>query len=325
MITVTDFRTKFDLLWSMATPEMRQQAAPYIASVCGIVNSNGQAMLPASTQLPGGPQHEPHDHPAGGMCPAGSCPAWVAKANKHACGGGCGGACNDCKVMGQACQFPNQPGTTPLLIPLGEYPECFDCDCIDKCLYPLLLEARKDFDDYSWIELQKSESPIVHLNKSVGLPADFESSPPLAANESILWSQEDAQQLPWIPGLIKIAGSFTTNPGPTAKILIQFYAGPKGLTNIPDVVGSSPPGLISIARAFPLEDFTCQGDCYLLEWPRVNGCKMRGFPHLRALYVKVTATDIGTNELENLSITVIKQGTREIKRCCKKYGFELLG
>ena len=226
MEALQQFTTTFQTGWALLTPEQRRQAQPYIGSICGITNSGNALATTASTSFPPGSGPSPHPPNPGPAPPhnheGGACPSWVAKGNRHSCGGGCGGSCSDCKMVGGMCQFPNSPGAAPMLVPLGEAPECYDCDCIDPCLYPLLVQARNDFDDYAWQELWKEESPIVHLDKSVGLAADYNDNTPLASSEKILYVQEDGQQLPWVPGLVKVEGKFSLEPGQAGKVTFQF-------------------------------------------------------------------------------------------------------
>ena len=312
-MSAQEFTATLNAGWQSLTPETRMALQPYVMTVCGVAGVQATAALnPASsTPMPGLPNPNPNPTPPTPHHHPGS-----------PCNGSCGGACGPAACATGACLYPTQPGTAPMLPGSGGTlaPNCYDCDCVDPCLYPYLAAAKADFDDPSWVELWKKESPVVHINKPVGLGADYQAATPLAANQKILWAQEDSQQLPWMAGGMKVSGRFATEPGPSGKVKFNLFMGPKGLTNIP---AATKAGLIQFSTTFTLDDFVCGDGCFIMAFPRHFNCRMSPIPHLRALYVEALVEGIGANTVQDLNFTIIKRGTRDWKKSCKKYSIDM--
>lgn len=232
-----------------------------------------------------------------------------------------------CSGQGNGCVLPGGNGAKPKPVPMSPgappfqvLPQCYsDCDCLDPCLAEFYEWARHDFDEWSWLELNKAESEIVHLNVPVGAGPQYQAALPLAATQKIIFGQELAQELPYQPGGIKIDAKWSGNPAP-GKVVVNFYSGARGLTGI---TSPSAAGLILIGRSYTLADFECKDDCYLLKWPRLFGCKTSAIPHRRMIYVEfIAGADLGGAELTDLNPTLLKKGTDAFFRSCKDCGWK---
>lgn len=274
------------------------------------------------------------------------------------CGGSCGGGCG-----GGSTQFPppqnlppgmdpppgympptppggwfppNQPcnpmspmgiprGTVPLLNQLP--PKCYNCACIDPCLYPALAFARQNFDQYQWLLAMENDGMLVHLNVNAG-GVGFNTPPvPLLANTESFFAQQVEQVLPYIPGLVKVNVTFDGVHTPGA-VKLQFYTGPNPtLTGVTPAQLSATGGQFAVAgRAFELTDFECGDACYVQEFPKFMMCTPGPIPYTRALYVRVTVGALPADTtITSLTITILKQGTRSYANCCKQFGFDMYG
>lgn len=250
------------------------------------------------------------------------------------CGGGCkNGACSLVTQGGgggailYGAGFDTNAGPPPIPMtaggpPLMNMPGCFQlCNDIDPCLYQFYLEARPRFDEWSWLKLFEREIEVVHLDTNVGdgvinqVPGQ-----PLAANQNAIFVQNGAQQLPWQPGLIKLNAKWTGTAAPEL-VTIQFYSGIAGITAIGDP-GTA--GLIEIGSAYKLSDFECGTDCYLVDWPKLFGCKTNAIPDTRRVYVQVRVGAVGAATLSSYAVTVLKRATRACARYTNMYE-KLLG
>ena len=200
--------------------------------------------------------------------------------------------------------IPQQPGGPPIMVVPGCYSEC---DGIDPCLYQFLLEARKRFDEWSWLELMKREIDVVHLDTNVGAAPYQVPAEPLATNQAAILVQNAAQQLPWQPGLIKVNADWTGTKAPSL-VTINFWSGISGITGITDPTTA---GLIQIGSSYKLSDFECAQDCYLAPWPKLFGCGTNAIPDTRRVYVEVRVGAVGAATLSSYSVTVLKRATAQ--------------
>ena len=209
--------------------------------------------------------------------------------------------------------IPQQPGGPPIMVVPGCYSEC---DGIDPCLYQFLLEARKRFDEWSWLELSKREIDVVHLDTNVGDGVTYQvPAQPLAASQQAILVQNAAQQLPWQPGLIKLNADWTGTKAPSL-VTINFWSGIAGITNIADPVAA---GLIQIGSSYKLSDFECAQDCYLAPWPKLFGCGTNAIPDTRRVYVEVRVGAVGAATLSSYSVTVLKRATAQCDKWTNIY------
>ncbi|MCY0994342.1 hypothetical protein OV203_44870 [Nannocystis sp. ILAH1] len=277
---------------------LAQQFCGWLAQQQGNQVAQGGNQVAFARELPAGKDH----HQCGGACGG-------------KCGGACGGACGFKPGGGQQ-QQQQQPGMVPVVpgaAPLQVLPQCYlDCDCIDACLYEFLKHARLDFDEWSWLELNKNESDIVHLNVPAG-GVGYQAALPLAASQKIIFQQELGQQLPYQPGAIKIDPKWTGNAVPD-QVTVTLYAGDRGLTGITNPAAS---GLIIVGRPFTLQDFECKDDCYVVPWPRLFGCRTSAIPHRRAIYIEFAASSaLGQATVTSLNPTILKKGSRLYGKYC---------
>lgn len=230
----------------------------------------------------------------------------------HKCKEGCG--CEDCTittVLDQQCNIPS--GAAP---PYQVVPGCYgDCNVMPPCLRPFMLYARFGFDDQSWLELNKRESDLVHYNTVISDGPNFLNNFPLTANTAIITVQEAGQQLPYLPGIVKVTPSWNGDPVP-ANVTVQIYSGPRDLQVVTDPEAD---GLITVGRAFTLADWICGDDCTVVPYPRLFNCLAGPIPHQRRLFFRFTATDIGAAEVTSINTTIYKRDTFDFKRCCKQY------
>lgn len=283
MMSPETFLITLQNTWQQLTPEAQAKMRPYIQTTCDLVAS-GATGTTATPALPA---------PGGCGCNKG------------------GGACS-----GGSCSIPNQnaPGTVPMLNIPGTPPGCYDCEAVDPCLAPFLAFERYQMDPWSWLQLQQDDSDLVHVDKDVGA-APFVDIDNLSSNTAAMLAMEDAQQLAWIPGLLKIKIKFSDNESHNQAIGLQLFAGPRGLINL-----TGETALTKLGRAYKGEDFVCGDACYLVGMPKLLKCSNRVLPGPRALYVKVTCGALPDGvTVEEVSITVIKAGTSTFANCCSKH------
>lgn len=281
------FKTTLQTIWAQLSDEDKAMMRPYVDGTCSLANGEMPA-LPSSM---------------GGGC---------------GCGGKCGGGCSggSCSIGGG-----NIPGIpTPMNglpgIPGGNgrnYPACYTaCKQVNPCLEPYLQNQALQIDSWSLLELYKNEAQIVHNNVSVGA-TPFQTDTPLAAGQTILYTQEVGQQLAYIPGALKVKATFSDGNDYQALLSLTLYAGPRGLTGLTSVNG-----LIRIGRPYTFEDFVCGTACYLAPWPELFNCANQVIPGERAVYVVVEAGALPDNvTVSSLSIVTIKADTPQYVNCCK--------
>lgn len=240
-------------------------------------------------------------------------PQRVVPGGCGSCGGGCAnGQCSFGGGSGPPA-IPQQPGGPPVMVVPGCYSEC---DGIDPCLYAFLLEARKRFDEWSWLELMKREIDIVHLDTNVGDGVTYQvPAQPLATGQNAILVQNAQQQLPWQPGLIKLNADWTGTKAPSL-VTINFWSGISGITNIADPTAA---GLIQIGSSYKLSDFECAQDCYLAPWPKLFGCGTNAIPDTRRVYVEVRVGAVGAATLSSYSVTVLKRRTAQCDKWTSIY------
>jgi hypothetical protein len=281
-----------------------QRADQMLAQVCAQGNANAaNPNMSAQRVVPGMP----------GGC--GSCGGGCAN-GQCSFGGGSGGGGPEFYGAGRPGgppAIPQQPGGPPVMVVPGCYSEC---DGIDPCLYAFLLEARKRFDEWSWLELMKREIDIVHLDTNVGDGVVYQvPAQPLAANQQAILVQNAAQQLPWQPGLIKLNADWNGTKAPSL-VTINFWSGISGITNIADPTTA---GLIQIGSSYKLSDFECAQDCYLAPWPKLFGCGTNAIPDTRRVYVEVRVGAVGAATLSSYSVTVLKRRTAQCDKWTSIY------
>lgn len=288
-----------------------QRAEQALANVCQQGNMNAAAMNSAGQSTSGQMSAAALAMPQR-VVPGGGC---------QGCGGGCaGGKCSFGNGSMGGGGYPNgpqpipqQPGGPPIMVVPGCYSEC---DGIDPCLYQFLLEARKRFDEWSWLELSKREIDVVHLDTNVGDGVTYQvPAQPLAASQQAILVQNAAQQLPWQPGLIKLNADWTGTKAPSL-VTINFWSGIAGITNIADPVAA---GLIQIGSSYKLSDFECAQDCYLAPWPKLFGCGTNAIPDTRRVYVEVRVGAVGAATLSSYSVTVLKRATAQCDKWTNIY------
>lgn len=288
-----------------------QRAEQALANVCQQGNMNAAAMNSAGQSTSGQMSAAALAMPQR-VVPGGGC---------QGCGGGCaGGKCSFGNGSMGGGGYPNgpqpipqQPGGPPIMVVPGCYSEC---DGIDPCLYQFLLEARKRFDEWSWLELSKREIDVVHLDTNVGDGVTYQvPAQPLAASQQAILVQNAAQQLPWQPGLIKLNADWTGTKAPSL-VTINFWSGIAGITNIGDPVTA---GLIQIGSSYKLSDFECAQDCYLAPWPKLFGCGTNAIPDTRRVYVEVRVGAVGAATLSSYSVTVLKRATAQCDKWTNIY------
>lgn len=233
-----------------------------------------------------------------------------------ACGGGSANACK-CKNGGHGGQMipvgggsPFRP--TPGAAPLQVLPACYEkCDVLEPCLYEFMEQARKDYDEWSWLEYAKQEIDFVHLDVSVG-GAGYQTGLPLAASQKVLFRQTNKQQLPYQPGALKIDPKWTGNPVPDA-VIVRLWSGERNLSAIVDPKAA---GLVQIGSDLRLQDFECKDDCWLVPWPKLFGCQTSAIPNRRAIYIEFVAGALGAATVTSLNPTILKKGSRLYGRFC---------
>lgn len=252
----------------------------------------------------------------------GAIPQRVVPGGDCGCGGGCkNGACSLGGRGGpgfygggplQTSTVSTVPGAPPFMV----LPACYqNCKQISECLAYFLEQARPRFDEWSWLELAKSEVDVVHFDTNVGAGPTYQvPAVPLGAGQASLQVQNDAQQLPWEPGLIKISAEWTGTKAPSL-VEIRFYSGLPNITGITSVTAS---GLILIGKTYKLADFECADDCYLMPWPTLFGCVTSAIPDTRRLYCEVSVGAVGAATLSSINLTVLKRETRQCNNWMKK-------
>jgi len=241
------------------------------------------------------------------------------------CGCGCGGT-GACKADGGACQLPTPTaqstagGDYPPAQGMPPYfimPQCYSkCRRLSPCLLEMMRHARTRFDEWSWLEMAKSEGSIVHFDTSVGIGPNYQTALPIAANQSMIFAQEATQQLPWEPGLVKVEPTWSGGGAPGA-VTLRLYSGPRGVTGITDPTAS---GLIQIGNDLKLSDFKSGDNAFLTQMPELFNCKTAGIPDTRAMYIEIAAGAIGGDTLTDIGLAVIKDYTQKYRESVQGYG-----
>lgn len=237
-------------------------------------------------------------------------------AGHHACGGACGKS--DCD--GTSCVVAQSitQGIVPMLIPEGSLPACYNCRPVDPCLSGMMKMARYNFDDHGWFALWTTDPSIVHFSKSVGA-APYAAAVPIGSGAKLLFAQEDAQQLPYLPGLFKANFRFTDGKDLSDNVTLRVFTGPRGLTAL-----TSTSGLTKAGGDLKLSDFKCGDTCWLVPYPRLINCLSTGIPDTRAVYIEIETGALGAgNNLETLSVTLMKRHTKICERTCTEFNVEL--
>lgn len=244
---------------------------------------------------PGGPSKPPNGNPHG--APGESCCSSCAA----------GGACED------GCPNPNM-NPNPIM---QQLPGCYGgCRTMSKCLQQYMRVARSLIDDASWLEYQKGESPLVHINQQIGGAPNYQTAFPLAANQNIMLMQESQQVLPYEPGLIKVDAEWNGTAAPT-EVTVNIYAGNDSVTSVTSTATAA--GLVQIGRSMNLADFECKDDCYLVGFPDVFGCEVSAIPFRRRIFVELRAGALGATTLTGINFTIIKKSTKKYASVCKQY------
>jgi hypothetical protein len=227
------------------------------------------------------------------------------------------------QVQQRSCDKPTggrETGVVPAWNLPGAAPQCYmNCAPVSECLLPLLREARSRFDDHAWMQLWTRDPTIIHIDKIVSLAsAPYLAAFPLTSNGKIILAQEDAQQLPFLPGMFKFDWKFSDHQAPD-QIVVRLFTGPRGLTGL---TGTS--ALVPVGNDLKLSDFECKDDCYFLPYPDILLCQAGGIPDTRTVYIELEARGLGGggNQLDSINMTLFKRGTKKFRSTCKQYELE---
>lgn len=232
-------------------------------------------------------------------------------------GGGCGGACGlpqQRPFQPQALQQGNgTPGCGPVYTRPGAAmpPKCYDCSAIDECLAEYLYDAQLRLTPWEYDQLRVRENPLVNLDKTVG-SAPFQNFP-LTAGTAGVFAQADSQILPYRPLAVKAQPEWSGTPA-NSKVILTFYAGPAGLTNL-----ANTDALVQIGSPFKLSNFTCADDCYFGPFPEFESCKGSAIPYGRSIYVKIEVGAVGQSVLNGLGLELIKHKTLQANVLCGNF------
>ncbi|GEM_PF-5064646 len=233
-------------------------------------------------------------------------------------------ASSDCACKGGAdttAMADGGAGIVPVWNLPGAAPSCYtQCTGVDKCLVPLLREARSRFDDHAWMQLWTKDPTIVHFSKVVSpASAPYVAAFPLVANSKIIVAQEDAQQLPYLPGYFKFTWKFSVTDAKD-NVKVRIFTGPRGLTGL-----TSTTALVQIGNDLTLADFECHDDCYFLPYPDLLGCQSSGIPDTRSIYIELEADGLGGggNQLDSTNLSMLKRGSKKYKAACGQYNLEM--
>lgn len=239
-----------------------------------------------------------------------------AKATKgEACCGSCaaGGPCDsDC------------PGSPPEQI----IAECYKgCKTISKCLRAFYRDARLRTDSFAWLEYNKQEIPLVHINVSVGgAPNYAAATPPLVQNTNYMLMQERRQWLPYEPGFFKIDLKWLNDLDANAGVTVRIWTGPydaQSVTTTPEEAG-----LILIGRELTLSDFfvvtnagggTGGGCCWFFPYPELFGCDESAIPNGRRVFFELRIGAVGQAQITTFQVAIVKRYTRRFFQMCKQY------
>lgn len=227
--------------------------------------------------------------------------------------------CNSC-ALGKPCES-TCPGTPPAF----SLPECYvECDSMSKCLYRFFEDARLRTDMGAWIEYNKKDIPLVHLNTNVGNAPNYNPVlPPLVANNNYMLMQEASQFLPYEPGFFKVDLTWAGGPPAAQSITINIYTGDysvQSVTTTPEAAG-----LVQIGRSFTLQDFISSppdsggGCCWFLPYPKIFGCKESAIPNQRRVFIEVRVGAIAPTQLQQFSIVLVKRHTDRFRDYCTQY------
>ncbi|MFY0531485.1 hypothetical protein [Nannocystis pusilla] len=221
-----------------------------------------------------------------------------------------GSCCKGC-ASGGSCEdgCPN-----PIM---NQLPGCYgNCRVMSECLQQYMRVARALVDDASWMEYQKGESPIVHINQSIGAAPNYQAAFPLGTNQNMLLMQEAAQVLPYEPGLLKVDAEWSGTPAPS-EVTVNIYAGNDSVTSVSSTPSAA--GLVQIGRSMNLADFECGDDCYLVGFPDAFGCDVSAIPFRRRVFVELRGGAMGASTLTGLNFTIIKKSTKKFSSLCKQF------
>lgn len=212
-------------------------------------------------------------------------------------------------------------GTVPMWNLPGAAPNCYNrCTPVDECLVPLLAQARSRFDDHAWMYLWIKDPQVLHFNKVVSAAsAPFLNALPLTSNAKIIFTQQDSQQLPFLPGYFKLDWKFSVTDA-KENVKVSIFTGPRGLTGLTDTSALTPVG-----DALVLADFECRDDCYFLPYPDLIGCTPGGIPDTRAIYILLEAGGLGGggNQLNMLNLSMLKRGSKRYASECSQFKLEM--
>lgn len=231
-----------------------------------------------------------------------------------------GACCSGC-ANGQSCEA-NCPGTPPAF----SLPECYgECDAVSKCLMQFYKDARLRTDMAAWIEYNKQEIPLVHINVSVGAGPNYNPViPPVVAGQRYMLMQEPAQWLPYEPGFFKLDLTWTGGPAANQAVQINIYTGDYSVQSVTSTPQAA--GLVQVGRTFSLSDFTSSpadsggGCCWFLPYPKIFGCKEYAIPNQRRVFIEVIGTaNMGPSQLSQFNIALVKRHTDKFGELCSQF------
>ena len=158
---------------------------------------------------------------------------------------------------------------------------------------------------------------VIHLNKFVG-GAGYVAGPglPLAASQKTIFAMEDAQQLPFRGGGLKVDPKWSGAASPS-EVKVRLFTGPRGLVGL-----TNTSALTQMGNDLTLADFECKDDCFILEFPKLLGCVIGPIPDTRSLYLEMEATAaLGAATLTSINFTVLKRGSDEYYKRCRQWGW----
>lgn len=284
-----------------ASAEQRSALENMLGGFCKKLEGVVAAMMPGSSTGGGG-----HDH-GGGM---GSCPM----------GGKCDGTCDPCryKKLCEECGPVAVPMWTSWQRVLANMPPtCYMRNCKTD---PLL--------DWHWMQMASQyglprldnvlrlDDDVVPFDENAGAHPPYVDFPtnPIAAGQSALLRTTRAQQGPFRPGCAKVQAGWNGDPK-NGAVSVTYFVGPRDLEGLTaDALSNGT--LVQYGRKKKLSLYDCGTECFLLPWPRWQGCDRPIVTYAESLYVLVeVSAAAGDSTIATLDITILKAGTDDCNAC----------
>lgn len=237
-------------------------------------------------------------------------------------GQGQGGSCCSSCAVGKPCDSNTCPGSPPAMI----LPECYKgCSTISKCLMEFYRDARLRTDANAWLEYNKREIGLVHLNRNVGVAPFYNVPPfPLGTGQNAMLMQEPAQWLPYEPGFFKVDLTWL-GAAANQAVTIKIWTGDYSVTSVSD---PNADGLVQVGRDLTLSDFTTSpndsggGCCWFMPYPELFGCEESAIPNQRRVFFELRAGAMGASQITQFAVDLVKRSTKKFTQMCKQYGLD---